>query len=349
MAKTSFFCRLICAAVIAAAAVGVSSCGSSKSISGDKGYVKTTKHGNNKKSASSGHSGASKAAKTHFDTDGLDAATAAVIAEAESWQGTPYAWGGNTREGVDCSGFVTQVYLRALGIALPRTSRTQQEYCSGINKKDMVPGDLLFFTTSDKHSNVSHVGIYVGADRMIHSSSSRGVIVTDINSDYWLKHFHSAGRIANFYAMTSNSKKSHGKHKKEKEKTKEKTKPAAPAPELMAQKPSAPSRRNTSPAQVAEMTNDDFASMQVKAPKDSRKEAVKSAPATNLTETVSADAKAAVLKQEKQKEKIPAAAAQTPAAKQPRHHTLRQGESKQPKSEKSIADVRANVLAGLDD
>ncbi len=351
MARSNIFFRLMCAALIAAAAVSVSSCGSTKSISGDKGYTRTTSHDSSKKSASTHRAKPSKPVPAHLSTEGLDAATAAVLAEADSWQGTPYAWGGNTREGVDCSGFVTQVYKRAVGISLPRTSRTQQEHCSDVKKKDMVPGDLVFFATSDKHSGVSHVGIYVGANRMIHSSSSRGVIITDITSDYWTSHFHSAGRIDKFYAMASGSKKSAPKRKKEK------TAPASvapaqnPAPEMMAQnKPATPKRRASKPAQpTIVMTVDEFAQAQPSAVVPAQQEApsapapdnIKSAPAEVTTPPQSApEAEPALASAEPVR-----AIRQQPA----KRHSLRQGEPKEPKAATSTADFRAKVLAGLDD
>ena len=108
--------------------------------------------------------------------------SAALINKARSWLGTPYRYGGNDRRGIDCSGLVLQVYKDALGIQLPRNSREQHDYCSSVSKGGMVPGDLIFFATGKNKRKVSHVGIFVGGNQMIHASTSQGVIISDINS-----------------------------------------------------------------------------------------------------------------------------------------------------------------------
>ena len=132
----------------------------------------------------------------------------ALIAEAHSWKGTPYLWGGNDRDGVDCSGFVTQVYIRALGIKLPRTSATQSEYCSSLKREHLQPGDLVFFSTdSSRKGIVTHVGMYIGEGNMIHSSSSRGVIVSSLDNTYYKRTFHSAGRVDRLHQLIANAPK----------------------------------------------------------------------------------------------------------------------------------------------
>lgn len=127
-------------------------------------------------------------------------ATERLLKEAQSWLGTSYRYGGNDRSGVDCSGFVTQVFNKALGIALPRTSRQQQEYCTDIKQSELQPGDLVFFTVRGGQ-NVGHVGIYVGQGNMIHSSSSRGVIISSLNNNYYRTNYFSSGRVEPYYAM----------------------------------------------------------------------------------------------------------------------------------------------------
>lgn len=127
-------------------------------------------------------------------------ATERLLKEAQSWLGTSYRYGGNDRSGVDCSGFVTQVFDKALGIALPRTSYQQQEYCTDIKQSELQPGDLVFFTVRGGQ-NVGHVGIYVGQGNMIHSSSSRGVIISSLDNNYYRTNYFSSGRVEPYYAM----------------------------------------------------------------------------------------------------------------------------------------------------
>ncbi len=138
---------------------------------------------------------------------GMDSASAALIKEAESWLGTPYKYGGNDRGGVDCSGFVLQVYLRALDIKLPRTSREQNEFCQKVDKSRLTPGDLLFFKTTKGSDRISHVGIYAGENKMIHSSTSQGVIFTDLATDYYVRTYAGAGKVGQYHSMLSRGKK----------------------------------------------------------------------------------------------------------------------------------------------
>lgn len=133
----------------------------------------------------------------------LPAATKRLMAEADKWLGTPYRYGGTARgKGADCSGFVTQVFSDALAIKLPRNSARQQQWCSVLRggRSEMVPGDLVFFS-SGKRGGVNHVGLYLGDGKMIHSSSSKGVIVSSLDEAYYTRTYHSTGRVEPYYAM----------------------------------------------------------------------------------------------------------------------------------------------------
>ena len=116
-----------------------------------------------------------------------------VIAEAKKHLGIPYVWGGNSPNGFDCSGFV-QYVLKQCNITIPRT--TEQQVLTGkyIAKKQLQPGDLVFLQNTYR-SGVSHVGIYIGNDQMIHASSSKGVTISQLSSSYYLEHYHSARQL----------------------------------------------------------------------------------------------------------------------------------------------------------
>ncbi len=118
-----------------------------------------------------------------------------IIAEARRWIGTPYVHGGKSRRGTDCSGMVMVIYEEKAGVRLPRNSARQQEFCAPVRRADLAPGDLVFFSSSVRGKRVSHVGIYTGDDRFIHASSSRGVMVSNLNEKYYASHYHSAGRV----------------------------------------------------------------------------------------------------------------------------------------------------------
>lgn len=130
-----------------------------------------------------------------------DAHGSVLLETAYSWLGTPYLWGGNDKDGVDCSGFVLQVYLKATGIGLPRTSAQQAEWCTRPDNDTPEVGDLMFFTGKDS-TRVSHVGMYIGEGKMIHSSSSRGVVIDRLDTDYWVRHLHSTGRVPGLAKVT---------------------------------------------------------------------------------------------------------------------------------------------------
>lgn len=141
--------------------------------------------------------------------DSLASETKKLLSEAKSWLGVPYLYGGNDREGVDCSGFVLEVYLKALKISLPRTSRQQNEYCTTLRREQLQPGDLVFFDTKKNiDGTVSHVGLYVGDGNMIHASTSKGVILSSIDSQFYSARFLAGGRVERLYAMQKKSRRS---------------------------------------------------------------------------------------------------------------------------------------------
>ncbi len=124
-----------------------------------------------------------------------DAQTDRLIREARKWIGTPYRYGGNTRSGTDCSGLVMELFLKVYDLKLPRSSAAQRDYCIGVGRKDLRPGDLVFFATTKRKDVVSHVGIYIGDGRMIHASGSRGVIESSLDEPYYSRTYHSGGRV----------------------------------------------------------------------------------------------------------------------------------------------------------
>ncbi|MBD2845583.1 C40 family peptidase [Paenibacillus sp. IB182496] len=105
--------------------------------------------------------------------------------------GIRYKYGGTTTSGFDCSGFTSYVFDQ-FGIELPRTSGSQATIGDKVAKSDLRAGDLVFFNTSGK--GISHVGIYVGDGKFAHSSSSKGVIVSELESSYYSERYVTARR-----------------------------------------------------------------------------------------------------------------------------------------------------------
>ena len=114
--------------------------------------------------------------------------------ELRFWLGTPYQFGGNTRDGVDCSGLVQQVYNKVYKKHLARNSALIFERnCLEVSRSDLREGDLVFFITGSS-SKINHVGIYLKDNKFVHASS-RGVRVDDLKQHYYDTHFVAAGRV----------------------------------------------------------------------------------------------------------------------------------------------------------
>ena len=112
---------------------------------------------------------------------------------AYGFLGTRYRFGGNSRSGIDCSSFVQKVF-RELEVSLPRTAREQFEIGNAVSPGDLQKGDLIFFQTYASYP--SHVGIYLGNNRMIHASSrDRRVVISPMNTPYYRARFLGAKRI----------------------------------------------------------------------------------------------------------------------------------------------------------
>jgi cell wall-associated NlpC family hydrolase len=119
----------------------------------------------------------------------------ALLLDAMGYIGTPYVRGGNNGEtGLDCSGFVKAVYEQAEGITLPRSAHEQAQATVVIDRDELQPGDLVFFNTLRR--SFSHVGIYLGDDRFIHSPRSGSQVrIESMAKSYWVKRYNGARRV----------------------------------------------------------------------------------------------------------------------------------------------------------
>ncbi len=106
-----------------------------------------------------------------------------VISEAKEVMGTPYKWGGTTPSGFDCSGFVYYAFTQA-GYDISRQTAASY-YQNGTYTSSPEAGDLVFFATGSNRSNINHMGIYLGNNQFIHSSSSKGVQINSVTSTYY--------------------------------------------------------------------------------------------------------------------------------------------------------------------
>ena len=119
-----------------------------------------------------------------------------VISLAKSLLGKPYVWGAQGPSSFDCSGFTYYVFKNAANVTLPRVSKDQSQYGTYVSKSNLKAGDLIFFDTSGSNDgNVSHVGIYLGNNEFIHSSSSKGQVVISQMSSYYNNAYVNARRV----------------------------------------------------------------------------------------------------------------------------------------------------------
>ena len=121
--------------------------------------------------------------------------TSELVLNAMSFLGVPYRRGGNSVEtGFDCSGFVRAIYEQTVGLVLPRKADDQAAVTQVIERQELQPGDLVFFNTMRRA--FSHVGIYVGEGKFIHSPKpGQQVRVEDMSGSYWQRRFDGARRV----------------------------------------------------------------------------------------------------------------------------------------------------------
>lgn len=121
-----------------------------------------------------------------------------IVANAITFKGTKYKFGGTTKRGMDCSGVVFVAYKKE-NIQLPRVSRNMAKQGKKISLKKAKKGDLLFFRTSKRSRRINHVGLITsvknGQIKFIHSTSSKGVIISSLSQKYWKNAFVKATKI----------------------------------------------------------------------------------------------------------------------------------------------------------
>jgi lipoprotein Spr len=118
-----------------------------------------------------------------------------LLALFEDWKGTPYRYGGNSRKGIDCSGFVSLLYDSVYRIRLEGGSADIYRKMVPIDKAALSEGDLVFFKIHKRR--ISHVGLYLSNDKFIHATTRGGVMINDLKEPYYRRYFYSAARIGN--------------------------------------------------------------------------------------------------------------------------------------------------------
>ncbi|OFY11204.1 MAG: hypothetical protein A2W93_08685 [Bacteroidetes bacterium GWF2_43_63] len=118
---------------------------------------------------------------------------AKFLEEIDSWLGTPYVYGGECKKGTDCSGMILAMYETIYNLALNRSANDMQKDVRFIDIDKAQLGDVLFFKING--DRVSHVGLYLGSRRFIHATTSKGVMISSLDEDYYSKRYYKCGRI----------------------------------------------------------------------------------------------------------------------------------------------------------
>jgi cell wall-associated NlpC family hydrolase len=126
---------------------------------------------------------------SQYDTKSVAAVLYKQLAE---WKGVRHRDGGLDKSGVDCSGFVYLTLWKHFGLKVPRTTKDLSRYGKAVSRRRLAPGDLVFFKTG---LFKQHVGIYVEDGKFIHASASRGVMLSDMEDNYWTRRYWKARRV----------------------------------------------------------------------------------------------------------------------------------------------------------
>ncbi len=185
--------------IITAAALLLGSCTVTKNTT-RKGSTPRTRYASASKVTGGSSASLGSAHKSNCSKLGVNASStdnARLYSECASWLGASYKYGGTTKSGVDCSGFVYMVYKAVFGKTLTRQSAGMlTDNCTKITKSQLREGDLVFFRTDGKKSSTpNHVGIYLKENKFIHASTSKGVVVSDLLQSYYVTNWITGGRV----------------------------------------------------------------------------------------------------------------------------------------------------------
>ncbi len=122
-----------------------------------------------------------------------DSANLRLYSTVNEWIGTPYRYGGDSRSGIDCSGFTGKIFNSVYNLSLAQNSAAIFDKSIPLNRSELKEGDFVFFKISK--GRVSHVGVYLGNDKFAHASVSRGVMISDLNEAYYKRYFYKGGRM----------------------------------------------------------------------------------------------------------------------------------------------------------
>ena len=122
-----------------------------------------------------------------------------LYAFVDEWYGVKYKYAGNSKKGIDCSGLAALLEKNVFGKEISGHSSCIYSKCEKISEKELKEGDLVFFTINSKpnakEGQVSHMGIYLQNNKFVHATTKAGVMINDLDEEYYKKYFEGGGRI----------------------------------------------------------------------------------------------------------------------------------------------------------
>lgn len=110
------------------------------------------------------------------------------------WMGVPYKYGGKDKNGIDCSGFTSMLYREVYNKNVSGPTSSLIDLTNIISKSDLKEGDMVFFHI-EKKGKVSHVGVYLQNNKFVHATTKKGVMINDLNENYYKQHYFKSGRV----------------------------------------------------------------------------------------------------------------------------------------------------------
>ena len=115
-----------------------------------------------------------------------------LLTSFSKWKGTKYQWGGDSKNGIDCSALTRRVYREVYNHELPRVSHDQVKTGKKVSSKELKAGDIVYFKPKKEGS---HTAVYVGNNLFINASTSKGVVISSLKSPYWKNTFEYGVRV----------------------------------------------------------------------------------------------------------------------------------------------------------
>jgi len=111
----------------------------------------------------------------------------------DEWYGIPYKYGAKSKKGIDCSNFVVLLYENVYKKNISGTASSLYQQCKNVSRSNLKEGDLVFFKIDS--DNVSHVGVYLQNNKFVHASTKRGIVISDLDEEYYKKNFYKGGKL----------------------------------------------------------------------------------------------------------------------------------------------------------